>query len=207
MSLNDIVLAQDGILNWFVFTAPLAFVIFFVSNMAEIGRAPFDLLEADSEIVAGYHIEYSGMKFGLFQATEFTHSFTAGALGGWRGPGVDILPLLGVVWFFAKTIFFYWVIMWIRLSVPRIRIDMMMAMNWKFMVPVMIVLLMITPILDYFVQDMGLVRVGAHLVLNVVLGVAAFSWGSRVLKPDRPERVRFPERPVARPPQEEEAAA
>lgn len=121
------------------------------------------------------------------------------------GRGLD--PGAGVVYFFAKTIFFYWVIMWIRLSVPRIRIDMMMAMNWKFMVPVVIVLLMVTPILDYFVHDLGYVRVAAHFVMNVVLGAAALSWGSRVLAPDRPGRVRFPERPVARPPQEEEAPA
>ena len=118
MSVNTIVEKQAGL--WFVVYAPLAFVIYLISAQAEIGRSPFDLLEAESEIVAGYHVEYSGMKFGLFQAGEFTHAFTFGAIasllffGGWQGPGVETYPVLGVVYFFSKTFFFYFVTMWTR---------------------------------------------------------------------------------------------
>jgi NADH-quinone oxidoreductase subunit H len=210
MSVNGIVKAQDGM--WFFVFAPLAFIIFFISNLAEIGRTPFDLLEAESEIVAGYHVEYSGMKFGLFQGAEFAHSFTSAALlsilffGGWQGPGVQEFPLLGLLYFFIKTFAFYFVIMWIRLTLPRIRIDHMMAMNWKFMVPVSLALLMATPILDFFVKDMGYIRIGSHLALNLVILTAALGFAGRAMRADRPERVRFPERPVAVPPKEEEAA-
>jgi hypothetical protein len=82
----------------------------------------------------------------------------------------------------------------------------MMAMNWKFMVPTALVLLMLTPLLDYFVQGMGLVRVGAHFVLNILIAVVAFGLAARTLRPDRPQRVPFPERPVAVPPKEEASA-
>lgn len=212
MNVNELVQAQPGFFNQLIFLAPLAFVLFFISNMAEIGRAPFDLLEAESELVAGYNVEYSGMKFGLFQAFEFAHSFAAGAIisllffGGWQGPGVSVFPLLGVVYFFIKTFFFYWVIMWIRLTVPRIRIDQMMGMNWKFMVPLSLVLLMFTAIVEYFVRDMGIVRNLAHLALNLVLAVVAITIATRKQRPDRAERQVFPPRPVAVPPKEEASA-
>jgi NADH-quinone oxidoreductase subunit H len=212
MSVNEIVEAQPGFFNQIIFIAPLAFILFFISNMAEIGRAPFDLLEAESELVAGYNVEYSGMKFGLFQAFEFAHSFAAGAIisllffGGWQGPGVSAFPLLGLVYFYMKTFFFYWVIMWIRLTVPRIRIDQMMSMNWKFMVPVSLVLLMLTAILEYFVRDMGLIRNLAHLALNLVLGVAAVVIATRRQQSGQAVRQVFPQRPVAVPPKEEASA-
>jgi NADH-quinone oxidoreductase subunit H len=207
MSLNTIVEAQ-GEFNWFIFYAPLAFVIFFISNMAEIGRAPFDLLEAESELVAGYNVEYSGMKFGLFMASEFAHSFAAGALisvlffGGWQ-PFSS--PLIGLLVFFAKAFFFYFVIMWIRLTVPRIRIDHMMSMNWKFMVPLSLILLMTTPLLDYFVKDLGWIRLASHLGLNVVLFFLAFVVIANNIKKNKTQLVRFPERPLAVPPKEESA--
>ncbi len=205
MSLNTIVEFQ-GEFNWIIFYAPLAFVIFFISNMAEIGRAPFDLLEAESEIVAGYNVEYSGMKFGLFMASEFAHSFAAGALisvlffGGWQ-PFES--PWLGLIVFFAKAFFFYFVIMWIRLTVPRIRIDHMMSMNWKFMVPLSLVLLMTTPLLDYFVKDMGWIRMASHAGLNVVLFILAFFVVANNIQKNKPQIARFPERPLAVPPKEE----
>src|SRR6185295_18520317 len=99
MSMTGIVNAQEKV--WFIFSAPIAAVLFFVTSVAEVGRTPFDLLEAESEIVAGFHIEYSGMKFGMFFVAEFTHAFTVGALtaifflGGWRGPWADQIPWLG----------------------------------------------------------------------------------------------------------------
>jgi NADH-quinone oxidoreductase subunit H len=103
MGVNSIVEAQGQGGVWFIVMAPLAAIIYFVSALAEVGRAPFDLLEAESEIVAGYHVEYSGIKFGLFQAAEFLHSFTFAALmsilffGGWHGPWADQYMLLGLV--------------------------------------------------------------------------------------------------------------
>ncbi len=212
MNVNDIVRAQGSFLTQNIFIIPLGFVLFFISNMAEIGRAPFDLLEAESELVAGYNVEYSGMKFGFFMAFEFMHSLAAGAIisilffGGWQGPGAQAYPLLAAVYFLAKTFFFYFVIMWIRLSVPRIRIDQMMAMNWKFMVPTALVFLMLTSLLEYFVRGMGWMRNVAHLALNVVVGLVAFGIATLVSRAGENGRQRFPERPVAVPPKEEASA-
>src|SRR6185503_4370182 len=116
MSVQDIVRAQEPV--WFVVTAPLAAFLFFTTSVAEVGRAPFDLLEAESEIVAGYHIEYTGMKFGMWMLSEFLHAFTISALvvvlflGGWQGPFANGFPLLGVVYFLAKTFLAYFVIVW-----------------------------------------------------------------------------------------------
>lgn len=211
MGLNDIAMAQESV--WFIILAPMAALLFFISSLAEIGRTPFDLLEAESEIVAGYHVEYSGMKFGMFQAGEFMHALTSAALmgllffGGWNGPFVDQVPILGLVYFFGKTGFFYFISMWIRSTLPRIRIDKMMALNWKFMVPVSIVMLMTVPILDYFVKDMGTTRTFAHLGLNVVLLLGTMEFARRSFNSSRVDRKRFESRPVAVPPEEAEEAA
>jgi NADH-quinone oxidoreductase subunit H len=154
MGINSIVHAQD---IWFIVVAPLAAVIFLISSIAELGRSPFDLNEAESEIVAGFHIEYTGMKFGLFYAGELLHALTVSAifsslfLGGWRGPFVEQVPILGVVYLFVKAFFIYWVIMWIRYSMPRIRIDHMLGFNWKFLVPLSVVVLLVVAIVDKLV--------------------------------------------------------
>jgi len=219
MGVNSIVYAQGEGGVWFILMAPLAAIIYFVSAMAEVGRAPFDLLEAESEIVAGYHVEYSGIKFGLFQAAEFLHSFTFAALmsilffGGWRGPWADQYMLLGLVYFLIKTSIFYLVIIWSRLTFPRVRIDQLMNLNWKFMVPVSLILLMGMPLIDYAtrLQD-NWVRVVAQLGFNLVLGVVAFSMAARAdRRQNTRERVVFEGRPVAvmpkAPAAEEETAA
>jgi NADH-quinone oxidoreductase subunit H len=151
MGLMAIVEAQDV---WFIFLAPAAALILLVTSIAELGRAPFDLVEAESEIVAGYNIEYSGMKFGLFYAGELLHAITLSAvistvfLGGWRGPFVEQVPILGVLYLLIKAFLVYWVIMWIRYSFPRLRIDQMMDFCWKFLTPLALVLLIVTAILD-----------------------------------------------------------
>jgi NADH-quinone oxidoreductase subunit H len=151
MSLQDIVRGQSTI---YLLVAPIAALIFLISAIAELGRAPFDLAEAESEIVAGFHIEYSGMKFGLFYAGELLHSLTMGAifatmfLGGWRGWGVAQVPILGVFYLFAKAFFIYWVIMWVKYTVPRIRIDHTLALNWKLLVPLGLAILTVMAILD-----------------------------------------------------------
>jgi NADH-quinone oxidoreductase subunit H len=151
MSVQGIVQEQE---IWYVLMAPVSALIFFLTGIAEIGRTPFDLLEAESEIVAGFHIEYSGMKFGLFYAGELLHALTIGVLfstlflGGWRGPFVEQVPILGVVYLFIKAFLVYFVIMWIRYSLPRIRIDHMLNLNWKFLTPLALVALIATAVMD-----------------------------------------------------------
>ncbi len=152
MGINSIVFAQSPV--WYVVVAPVAALIIFISAIAELGRAPFDLSEAESEIVAGFHIEYTGMKFGMFYAGELLHALTISGLvaslflGGWRGPGAEAYPILGVVYFFMKAFFLYWAIMWIKYSLPRIRIDHMLNFNWKFLTPLALIVLIVTAILD-----------------------------------------------------------
>lgn len=180
MGINTIVHAQY---IWFIVIAPLAALIFLVTSIAELGRSPFDLNEAESEIVAGFHIEYTGMKFGLFYAGELLHALTVSAifaslfLGGWRGPFVQQVPILGVVYLFIKAFFVYWVIMWIRYSMPRIRIDHMLGFNWKFLTPLSLVVLLVTAILDklvsgYSIWIHSLSMLGANLVIAwIVLAI------------------------------------
>jgi len=151
MGLMAIVEAQDV---WFIFLAPAAALVLLVTSIAELGRAPFDLAEAESEIVAGFNIEYSGMKFGLFYAGELLHAITISAListvflGGWRGPFVEQVPILGVFYLLIKAFIIYWVIMWIKYSFPRLRIDQMLDFCWKFLTPLALSLLIVTAILD-----------------------------------------------------------
>lgn len=152
MSMTGIVNAQEKV--WFLFSAPIAAVLFFVTSVAEVGRTPFDLLEAESEIVAGFHIEYTGMKFGMFFVAEFLHAFTVGALtavlflGGWSGPGSDATPLLGVVYFLIKSFIGYFVVILMRATLPRIRIDHMLDLCWKFFTPLALAAIIVTMLVD-----------------------------------------------------------
>lgn len=160
MSLQQISYAQLGM--WFIVVAPVAAFIFYVANLAETGRAPFDLIEAESELVAGYNIEYSGMKFGLFMATEFLHAFTANLLftvlflGSWSGPWATEVPFLGFVWLMVKTLIVYIPSLVLRATVPRVRIDQMMAFNWKFLVPLSILNLVVMATLVKLCQVTGI---------------------------------------------------
>ena len=172
MSVNGIVHAQNV---WFVILSPIGVLIFIISAIAELGRSPFDLNEAESEIVAGFHIEYTGMKFGMFYASELLHTFTFGGFiatlffGGWRGPYAEIYPLLGVFYFFIKAMFFYWVIMWVKYSMPRIRIDHMLAFNWKFLTPLAFVLLIVTALVDKVLAQTNFHATGM-LLANIIVG-------------------------------------
>jgi NADH-quinone oxidoreductase subunit H len=202
MGINDIVDQQSV---WYIVMAPLAAIIFFITSIAEIGRAPFDLTEAESEIVAGFHIEYTGMKFGLFYAGELLHALTVSALfstlflGGWRGPFAEQVPLLGVVYLFIKAFFMYWVVMWVKYTFPRIRIDHMLNFNWKLLTPLSLVVLIVTAILDK-------VMVGAPLwvyTLGMLGGNLVVGWLTlKILRRyARKERQRVGDvRPVAAPP-------
>ncbi len=173
MGINGIVQAQS---TWFIVLAPLACLVFLISALAEMGRAPFDLTEAESELIAGHHIEYSGMKFGLFYAAELLHAFTFGGFiaafffGGWRGPWVDQYPMLGLLWFLVKTLIGYWVFGWIRYTLPRIRIDKMLDLNWKFLVPFSFALLMFLAFMH------SLLRGTEVYVLGMFLSNVVFGW-------------------------------
>ena len=144
LSLNQIVLAQD---IPFILLQPLGCFLFFAAGCAEINRSPFDLMEADSEIVAGFHIEYSGMKFAMFYLVEYAEAVAISAiittlfLGGWRGP---ILPPW--LWFLIKVFAVFFVMIWTRTTLPRIRIDQLMALAWKFLLPLALINLIITAI-------------------------------------------------------------
>jgi len=204
MGIQDIAKAQTPFWNWYIFLAPVAAAIFLITSIAEIGRAPFDLTEAESEIVAGFHIEYSGMKFGMFYAGELLHALTIGALfstlflGGWRGPFVDQVPFLGIFYLFIKSFLIYYVIMWIKYSVPRIRIDHMLNFNWKFLTPISIALLIVTAVLDKVLQTSPhWVYWLGMLMANIFIALVSLSLVRRYGQSKR-KAVGSP-RPVARP--------
>lgn len=135
-------------LGWNVWIMPAALLIFYISALAEAEQTPFDLLEAESELIAGFHIEYSGMKFAMFFLAQFLNSFFLGAIavvlffGGYQGPFVDQLPVLGVFYFLAKIFAVYLVTQWIKGTFPRIRVDQMMAFAWKILVPMVLALVL-----------------------------------------------------------------
>jgi NADH-quinone oxidoreductase subunit H len=153
LSLREIVMNQSGywwhlIPRWYVFLQPLGFLIFFTAGVAETNRAPFDFPEAEQELVAGYHTEYSSMSFGLFFLAEYVNMVTVSAvatslyLGGWLGP---FLPdWLGWIWFLIKTLALLFFYVWMRWTLPRYRYDQLMEFGWKYLLPVAIVNLVIT---------------------------------------------------------------
>jgi NADH-quinone oxidoreductase subunit H len=136
LSLTEIVHAQDGM--WYVVPQFVGFLIFMVAGFAETNRPPFDLPEADAEIVAGYNTEFGGMRFGSFFMAEYINMIaisgiaTAMFLGGWHGPGPGFLD---PVWVLAKMFFFIWIFIWIRATLPRLRYDQLMAFGWKILLP------------------------------------------------------------------------
>ena len=144
-------------LGWLGIVMPGALLVFFVSSLAEAELTPFDLLEAESELIAGFHIEYSGMKFAMFFLAQFLNAWILAAvavtlfLGGWQGPGVGlpvIGPLLGFGYFMIKVFGVYVLQQWIRGTFPRIRIDQMMSFAWKVLVPLMIGLILAQAIIQ-----------------------------------------------------------
>ena len=167
LSLTKIVEAQAVP---FIFMQPLGFVIFITAVSAELNRTPFDLLEAESELVTGYHVEYSGMKFGMFYLAEYLSAFAFSAiistlfLGGWQGP---ILP--SYVWLLIKILFVFFVFIWVRATLPRVRIDQVMALAWKFLLPLALINIGVTaveallwPTFPWFLAP-----------VNIVIGVLA----------------------------------
>ena len=149
MSVNEIVNAQ-GRMGWFFIYQPIGFIIFLIASLAEINRVPFDMPEAEQELVAGYHTEYSGMKFALFMMTEYIKMIVVAVLaatfflGGYLGPFVDQIPWLGPVYLFIKVFILVFGIIWVRATWPRFRYDRLMAFGWKIMLPLAVLNVLLT---------------------------------------------------------------
>jgi NADH-quinone oxidoreductase subunit H len=160
LSLRGIVDSQSGtwfwyVPKWYIFPQLIGFFIYLLAAFAETNRIPFDLPEAETELVAGYHTEYSSMKFAMFFMAEYVNMFTVACLasllffGGWHGPTLAFLPpivqsLLPVLWFALKVFFFIFLYIWIRGTLPRFRYDQLMAFGWKFLLPLAIANIIVT---------------------------------------------------------------
>jgi NADH-quinone oxidoreductase subunit H len=146
LSLVDIINAQKNL--WFIFTQPIAFIIYLISSFAETNRAPFDLPEAESELVGGYHTEFSSMRFAWFFAGEYAHIIISSSimtilfLGGWYGPIKS-----GFWWFFIKVFILCYIFIWVRWTFPRFRYDQLMSLSWKFLIPISLINLIITSLI------------------------------------------------------------
>lgn len=145
-----------GLSGWNLFwVQPIGFIIYLIAAIAETNRVPFDLPEAETELVAGFHTEYSAMKFALFFLAEYVNMFTVSMLattlflGGWNGPFVHQWPLLGVFYFFGKVILFLFLYIWLRGTLPRFRFDQLMNFGWKFLVPAAIINIVITATIQW----------------------------------------------------------
>ncbi|MAT95593.1 MAG: NADH-quinone oxidoreductase subunit NuoH [Anaerolineaceae bacterium] len=203
-SLSTVDLVEAQTIPFIVF-APISALIFFVSSLAETGRSPFDLLEAESEIVAGFHTEYTGMVFGLFMAGEYMAImfmcglFSTAFLGGYQFFGLEDLVLangfaigrgLGLLFLLLKSSVIFFLFMWIRGTLPRFRIDQLLNFNWKFMVPLTLVLLLSVALLDRLIVDylpgVGEAgRAGIHFASNIVIGFAGLEVMRRAARRQR----------------------
>lgn len=140
LNLNDIVETQKH--GWFILLQPIGFIIFFVASFAELNRSPFDLAEAESELIAGYHIEYSGFRWAFFMLSEYVYLFAMSSLitviflGGWLPPFAAASIIPGAVWFALKFCLVIFVYIWFRTTMPRMRADQLMEMGWKVLLPI-----------------------------------------------------------------------
>jgi NADH-quinone oxidoreductase subunit H len=186
MSMFDIVSAQSVP---FILVQPLAFFVFLAGMSAELNRTPFDVSEAESELIAGYHTEYSGTKFALIQAAEFGGAVVVSALiatlflGGWAGP----LPeYLGWLWFLMKTGVAVFLFIWIRATYPRLRIDQIMAFSWKFLLPLSLINLAAVTLEVFFLRDATGTLATADLWImggiNIVVALAAIALFGRIIR-------------------------
>ena len=178
---------------WFVLLSPLGALIFLITAIAELGRAPFDMAEGESELVAGYNTEYSGMKFGMFYAGELLHAFTYGGFlailffGGYRFFGLEqVSPFLAIAVIVFKAFIGYWIIMWVKYTLLRIRIDHMLAFNWKFLTPLAFALLMVTALMNALLAGTSTwLYVAGMFLSNVVLAWAALTIASSYSRKER----------------------
>jgi len=150
MSLMDIVEGQSKL--WYALLQPVAFIVYIISSLAEVNRSPFDMPEAEQELTAGYHTEYSGMKFALFFMAEYIKMIAISMigstlfLGGFQGPFVSQYPWLGPIYLFIKTAAWLFFIIWMRATLPRIRYDKLMMLGWKVLFPVALANIMVTAV-------------------------------------------------------------
>ncbi len=217
MSMVDIIEAQSGM--WYIVSMPVVFLIFFLSGIAETGRSPFDLIEAESELIAGFHTEYSGIKFGMFMIGEYVHMFALSFfcailfLGGWQIPFIDVAaipgpigPILGFISLIIKVFLVVFVLMWFRGTLPRFRIDHLLDFGWKFLVPLSLVLLMAVAVVVRFfapgsnagvpiepgpLSGLGMPgQVVALLLVNVLIAAAAIAFVSGAARRSRSKGLR-----------------
>jgi NADH-quinone oxidoreductase subunit H len=176
LRMSEIVAAQDTV--WNVIPQFPAFVVFLICGLAETNRPPFDLAEAESELVAGFHTEYSGIKFAMFFLGEYVNTVTVAAvattlfLGGWRGPAPDFLPWLWpLLWFLLKVTAIIYVFILVRGTLPRMRYDRLMNFGWKVLIPFGLLWVLVTGAVVVLPQELGrrTVFIGGAAVLGVVL--------------------------------------
>jgi NADH-quinone oxidoreductase subunit H len=181
MSMGDIVKAQAE-LGWFVVWQPVGALIFWVASLAEVNRAPFDMPEAEQELTAGYHTEYSGMKFALFFMAEYIKMIAVSAIaatlffGGYRGPFVDQVPWLGPIYLFIKVLILLFGMIWTRATLPRIRYDRLMAFGWKILLPLSLMVVFFTA-LGIILEMLWLIPILS------ILGFLTVAWVSTRRKP------------------------
>lgn len=207
LSTSGIVAAQAH--GWFAFVLPFSFVVYVVSMVGETNRAPFDLPEAESELVGGFHTEYSSLKFALFFLAEYINMVTVSALcttlflGGWHAPwplsliggGVLDTGFWPVLWFLGKTLFFLFVFVWLRGTLPRLRYDQFMDLGWKFLVPMSLVWIVAVTVIralrnEELLSSPQFLAFGA--VVIVVLGAVAFLLPNRATPQDTEEEPAAP---------------
>ena len=175
LNVNDVVAAQAHY-QWIAFYAPFTFMLFYIASIAELNRGPFDLPESESELVSGYGTEYSGMRFGMFFLNEYAGltimSMVAVTLffGGWQGPFAHAVTFwgvawIGILWFLVKTYVLVFALVWIRLSIPRLQVDQLMAFAWKILIPLGLVNILATAAVMLWIPHWK-------------LGMAVFSWVS-----------------------------
>jgi NADH-quinone oxidoreductase subunit H len=193
MSLVDIVNAQRDM--WFVLVQPVGALLFFIVTLAEVSRAPFDMPEAEQELTAGYHVEYSGMKFALFFMAEYEKMIIVSAIlatlffGGYLGPYVDKFWFLGPIYIFLKVVILLFFMIWVRATLPRIRYDRLMSFGWKVTLPLSLAVVFFTATGILLAQDVNPLYIWIIPVLSIVAGLFAVAMIYRSLRRKFHERA------------------
>jgi len=186
MRMTGIVEAQKT--NWFVLLQPVGTAIFLIATLAEVNRAPFDMPEAEQELTAGYHVEYSGMKFALIFMAEYDKMIAISAIGatlffgGYNGPFIDQFPWLGPIYIFLKIVLLLFGMIWVRATFPRIRYDRLMAFGWKVMLPLSLAVVFITAIGIILAQEVNALLIWLIPVASLLAGFVAIALMYRTLR-------------------------
>ncbi|MGE5251293.1 MAG: NADH-quinone oxidoreductase subunit NuoH [Bacteroidota bacterium] len=186
MRMLDIVEGQKAL--WYVFIQPVGALIFLTATLAEVNRAPFDMPEAEQELTAGYHAEYSGMKFALFFMAEYQKMIVISAIaatlffGGFLGPFVDRIPWLGPLYLIIKVVILLFGMIWVRATWPRIRYDRLMALGWKVLLPLALAIVFITATGILLAQQFGPLFMWSIPVVSLLAGLVAVIMVDRALR-------------------------